>query len=272
MQEPNQNDGRMRDLNDRVRDLRNRLAVIRHRMPARFAGRGRLAAIAVAVLAAVGLAALGVVSANFGGNTPTTATADHSVADRLGDARADRGTRPSGTPGSDEPDPGASGRASKAPVTDTPRSKASGTPKASPSPKKTKPPAWVPPMPNAPVTSCFGMRWGVLHAGIDYALPPGTPVHSIGAGTVTAAGWNYSGYGISVVVDHGNGYLSHYAHLSGTAVGAGQRVSPGTVIGYEGTTGDSTGPHLHFEIHNGMWNQVEPAAWLRAHGVNPGGC
>jgi murein DD-endopeptidase MepM/ murein hydrolase activator NlpD len=127
-------------------------------------------------------------------------------------------------------------------------------------------------MPGAEITSCYGMRWGLLHAGIDFALPENTPIHAIGAGTVFAAGWTYAGYGISVVIDHGNGYFTHYAHMNNTAVSVGQTVSPGQVIGYEGSTGDSTGPHLHFEVHEGMWHQIDPAPWLRAHGIAITGC
>src|SRR5690606_14465922 len=101
-------------------------------------------------------------------------------------------------------------------------------------------------MPGARVTSCFGPRWGVLHAGIDLAKPANTPVYAAGAGRVTAAGWVYSGYGISVMIDHGNGYLTHYAHLNEATVNVGDRVAAGDLIGREGSTGDSTGPHLHF--------------------------
>ncbi|GAA2520282.1 M23 family metallopeptidase [Pilimelia columellifera] len=124
------------------------------------------------------------------------------------------------------------------------------------------------PMPGAAVTSCFGQRWGTLHAGIDFAKPSGTPIQSVKAGRVVAAGWNYGGYGISVMVKHDDGYLTHYAHMSRKAVQAGQRVAAGQTLGYEGSTGDSTGPHLHFEVHKGMWNQVNPTGWLRARGVN----
>jgi murein DD-endopeptidase MepM/ murein hydrolase activator NlpD len=125
-------------------------------------------------------------------------------------------------------------------------------------------------MPGAETTSCWGQRWGVLHAGIDLAQPAGTKIHAAGAGTVVAAGWVYAGYGISVVIDHGNGFLTHYAHQSRTTVQVGERVSAGQVIGYEGSTGDSTGPHLHFEVHKGLWNQIDPAPWMRARGVNLG--
>lgn len=104
-------------------------------------------------------------------------------------------------------------------------------------------------------------------------MPYGTPIRAAGAGTVVTSGWTYGGYGISVVVDHGNGYLSHYAHMSDTAVSAGRRVGPGQVLGYEGSTGHSTGPHLHFEVHRGaLRNAVDPASWLRTRGVDMGGC
>ena len=132
-------------------------------------------------------------------------------------------------------------------------------------------PKFVTPMAGAQVTSCYGQRWGVLHAGVDFAAAENTPERAVAAGTVVAAGWAYSGYGISVVVDHGNGYLTHYAHMNKTAVKVGQKVRAGTVLGYEGSTGDSTGPHLHFEVHKGsMWNQVDPAPWLKARGINTG--
>ncbi|WP_239086739.1 M23 family metallopeptidase [Catellatospora methionotrophica] len=140
--------------------------------------------------------------------------------------------------------------------------------KAAPKPPAAAPrPAWLIPMKGAQVTSCFGQRWGVLHAGIDFAMPNGTPIRAVGAGTVVSAGWAYSGYGISVVVDHHNGYLTHYAHMSQDKVSVGDEVKAGDILGLEGSTGDSTGPHLHFEVHKGMWNQINPAGWLADRGI-----
>ncbi len=134
-------------------------------------------------------------------------------------------------------------------------------------------PAWVNPMPDGTVTSCFGPRWGRLHAGVDLAAAHGTPIVAAGAGTVVSAGANFGGYGISVLIQHANGYLTHYAHMSKTVVKPGDRVRAGQHIGDEGSTGHSTGPHLHFEVHQGAWrNAVEPAAWLHAHGVDLPGC
>jgi peptidoglycan hydrolase-like protein with peptidoglycan-binding domain len=114
---------------------------------------------------------------------------------------------------------------------------------------------------HGPVTSPFGMRWGRLHAGIDFGAPTGTPVGAGGRGTVVAAGWNSGGYGNLVVIQHRLGYQTWYAHLSSVSVSTGQGVSGGTRIGAVGSTGHSTGPHLHFEVrHNGT--PVDPAGLL----------
>jgi murein DD-endopeptidase MepM/ murein hydrolase activator NlpD len=131
---------------------------------------------------------------------------------------------------------------------------------------------WVNPLPEAAVTSCFGERWGRLHAGVDLAAPDGTPIHAAGAGTVVAAG-PADGYGNAVLIDHGNGFLTHYGHMSAITVTVGQRVTAGQQIGNEGSTGHSTGPHLHFEVHQGAYkNPIEPTAWMHAHGVDIPGC
>ena len=86
------------------------------------------------------------------------------------------------------------------------------------------------------------------HSGIDLAAPLGTPVMAADSGVVIFSGWNDWGYGILVVLDHGNGWTSYYGHLSATAVSCGQFVSRGEYIGQVGSTGRSTGPHLHFEL------------------------
>ena len=131
---------------------------------------------------------------------------------------------------------------------------------------------WVNPLPEAAVTSCFGQRWGRLHAGVDLAAPDGTRIRAVGAGVVVSAG-PAEGYGIAVLIDHGNGYLTHYGHMSEVSVVAGQRVKPGQQIGLEGSTGHSTGPHLHFEVHEGYYqNPIEPTRWLHDHGVDITNC
>ena len=132
--------------------------------------------------------------------------------------------------------------------------------------------AWVHPLRSGRLTSCFGPRWGSFHRGIDLAAPTGTRVRAAHAGVIVSAGWRWTGYGISIVVRHGNGTYTHYAHLSRESVSRGQHVSAGQTIGRVGSTGDSTGPHLHFEVmrHGLLGHQVNPARWLRNHGVRSG--
>jgi murein DD-endopeptidase MepM/ murein hydrolase activator NlpD len=110
------------------------------------------------------------------------------------------------------------------------------------------------------VTSTFGMRWGRMHEGIDIAAPSGTPIVAAAAGTVISAG-SMGGYGNLVVIDHGGGLATAYAHMSGFAVGGGQGVAQGQVIGYVGCTGTCYGPHVHFEVRlNGA--AVDPLGYL----------
>ena len=131
---------------------------------------------------------------------------------------------------------------------------------------------WVNPLPEATVTSCFGQRWGRLHAGVDLAAPDGTRLRAAGAGVVVVAG-PAEGYGNAVLIDHGNGFLTHYGHMSAITVLAGQTVAAGEQIGNEGSTGHSTGPHLHFEVHQGFYqNPIEPTQWMHDHGVDIPGC
>lgn len=99
----------------------------------------------------------------------------------------------------------------------------------------------------ARVNSYYGYRGGEFHTGIDYAGSTGDPYVAAGAGTVVSAGWN-GNYGNSIVIDHGNGIQTRYAHSSKLLVVAGQTVSKGQTIGLVGSTGRATGPHLHFEV------------------------
>jgi septal ring factor EnvC (AmiA/AmiB activator) len=112
----------------------------------------------------------------------------------------------------------------------------------------------------APVTSEYGPRWGRMHRGIDQGASTGTPIGASKAGTVIFAGWQ-GGYGNLTLIDHGDGVVTAYAHQSRFAVGSGARVSQGQTIGFVGNTGNSTGPHLHFETRvNG--NAVNPRQYL----------
>ena len=113
---------------------------------------------------------------------------------------------------------------------------------------------------NGPVVSGFGMRWGRMHEGIDIGVGYGTPIHAAASGTVVFSGW-MDGYGNFVIIDHGGGMATAYGHQSAIAVGGGQSVSQGQVIGYVGCTGHCFGPHLHFEVRiNG--SPVDPLGYL----------
>ncbi|MDI3269147.1 MAG: M23 family metallopeptidase [Bacillota bacterium] len=97
------------------------------------------------------------------------------------------------------------------------------------------------------VTSSFGPRWGSFHSGIDIGVQAGTPVYAADSGYVRAAG-SSGAYGLRIIIDHGSGYSTLYAHLSKITVNVGQKVTRGDLIGHTGRTGHTTGPHLHFEI------------------------
>ena len=113
---------------------------------------------------------------------------------------------------------------------------------------------------NGPVVSPFGMRWGRLHAGVDIAVPSGTPVHAAKSGRVLIAGW-VSGYGNYTCIGHGGGLSTCYGHQTSIGVSVGQSVSQGQVIGYSGCTGHCFGPHVHFETRmNGA--PVNPMGYL----------
>jgi murein DD-endopeptidase MepM/ murein hydrolase activator NlpD len=113
---------------------------------------------------------------------------------------------------------------------------------------------------NAPMTSPFGWRWGRMHEGVDLGAAYGTAIAAAAAGVVIYAGWE-GGYGNLTVIDHGGGLATAYGHQSRIAVSVGQSVSQGETIGFVGSTGHSTGPHLHFEVRvNG--EAVDPLGYL----------
>jgi peptidoglycan hydrolase-like protein with peptidoglycan-binding domain len=112
-----------------------------------------------------------------------------------------------------------------------------------------------------PMGDGFGFVSGRNHTGIDFPEPLGTPIGAAGRGVVTFAGWNSGGYGYLMVIRHRLGYETWYAHQSRFAVGVGASVAGGVRIGYVGSTGRSTGPHLHFEVrHNGA--PINPLPYL----------
>jgi murein DD-endopeptidase MepM/ murein hydrolase activator NlpD len=112
------------------------------------------------------------------------------------------------------------------------------------------------------LTSGFGWRWGRMHKGVDIAAGVGTPIVAAASGVVTYAGWNSGGYGNLVEVQHADGSTTLYAHNNRILVSEGQRVQQGQQIAEMGSTGYSTGPHLHFEIHPSGQGAVNPMAYL----------
>ena len=113
------------------------------------------------------------------------------------------------------------------------------------------------------VSSPYGLRWGGtdFHPGMDIANDMGTPIVATADGVVEYAGWNSGGYGNMVDINHGNGIMTRYGHASQVVVSAGQQVKRGQLIAYMGSTGFSTGPHVHYEVHvNG--NRVNPISYL----------
>ena len=135
-------------------------------------------------------------------------------------------------------------------------SKFGGTPSANPN----MPSIWPT---NGVVTSPYGLRWGGtdFHPGMDIANDLGTPIVATADGVVEYAGWNSGGYGNMVDINHGNGIMTRYGHASQVVVTAGQYVKRGQLIAYMGSTGFSTGPHVHYEVHvNGQ--RVNPISYL----------
>ncbi|MEU3609562.1 peptidoglycan DD-metalloendopeptidase family protein [Streptomyces sp. NPDC035033] len=168
----------------------------------------------------------------------------------------------------------ATGEAPRKTVQDKPRAKPrSDRPQARP-----EPPA--PPREDrysAPVSADIGTRYGKpgsswssgYHTGVDFPVPTGTTVKAVADGRIVSAGWG-GAYGYQIVVRHDDGRYSQYAHLSALSVREGQRVSGGQRIGRSGSTGNSSGPHLHFEVRTGpgYGSDIDPLAYLRARGVS----
>ena len=123
-------------------------------------------------------------------------------------------------------------------------------------------------------SSCFGSRWGVAHLGVDIAAPIGTPIYAATSGVVERSG-PATGFGLAVYLRGTNGVVTVYGHVNRAFVKAGDRVTVGQQIAEVGNRGQSTGPHLHFEVHpDGQLysGAVDPAPWLRSPGVAFSGC
>ena len=116
---------------------------------------------------------------------------------------------------------------------------------------------------NGFISSGYGLRWNgaEFHQGIDIAAEMGTPIVATADGVVTIAGWNAGGYGNMVDIDHGSGVSTRYGHASAVVVTPGQRVRRGQIIAYVGSTGHSTGPHLHYEVRL-SGQPVNPSSYL----------
>ncbi|HLL34826.1 M23 family metallopeptidase [Streptomyces sp.] len=136
---------------------------------------------------------------------------------------------------------------------------------------------WVAPVKGYTKTASFaqnGARWQSTHSGQDFAVPSGTKVVAAHGGTVVKAGGNGAGdgpaYGNAIVIKHGNGQYSQYAHLSKINVKVGQIVATGQKIALSGNTGNSSGPHLHFEIRTtpNYGTAIDPVAFLRGKGLS----
>ncbi|WP_345963919.1 M23 family metallopeptidase [Streptomyces sp. BRB040] len=131
--------------------------------------------------------------------------------------------------------------------------------------------SWVAPVETYELSASFGSggsRWANRHTGQDFAVPIGTPVRSAGAGRVLKVSCG-GAFGIQVVVQHAGGYYTQYAHLAAVAVDQGDRVEAGQWIAQSGTTGNSTGPHLHFEVRvtPETGSALDPVPWLSRRGV-----
>jgi murein DD-endopeptidase MepM/ murein hydrolase activator NlpD len=180
---------------------------------------------------------------------PTAAVVDADVTERLGELAASRNIRDAEQAAAAQVQAEAD-RVAAAAAAEAARPKA------------------VLPVNGARLTSGFGARWGTLHAGIDLAAPMHTPEYAAMDGVVLEAG-PASGYGLVVYIQHENGDVTVYGHMDEILVQAGQVVRAGDTIALLGNRGQSTGPHLHFEVHVGGIDgqKIDPLPWLRDKGV-----
>ncbi|MET0838974.1 MAG: M23 family metallopeptidase [Marmoricola sp.] len=136
---------------------------------------------------------------------------------------------------------------------------------------KKKPPPWVLPVEGYHLTGRFGASsslWSSTHTGLDFAADEGSEIRSIGPGVVSETASD-GAYGNKTVVRLDDGTVLWYCHQSEFAAEPGQRVEPGDLIGYVGSTGNVTGPHLHLEVHPAGGEPIDPEAWLPEHALHP---
>ncbi|WP_441245445.1 M23 family metallopeptidase [Kitasatospora sp. McL0602] len=159
-----------------------------------------------------------------------------------------------------------------APSAPAPAPAATPAPEPAPAPAPAPAPSFYSPAPGALVSNPYGVAnheyAAGYHTGVDFAVDSGTPLRAVGAGTVVSAGWD-GAYGREIVLRLADGHFAEYAHMSSLTVDAGESVTPGQEIGRSGTTGNSTGPHLHFEIRNAnkYGSVVDPIAYLTERGA-----
>ncbi|MEV6249743.1 LysM peptidoglycan-binding domain-containing M23 family metallopeptidase [Streptomyces sp. NPDC051742] len=193
---------------------------------------------------------------------PKKAAAPKSTQKSSAGSSAKNGDTPRASRGSERPAAPAATTESSAPAAST----SSGSAGESTSS------GWVAPVSGGVSTPyrASGSMWSSgYHTGADFIASSGTTVRAVGAGTVVSAGWS-GAYGNEVVIQHADGNYSQYAHLSSLAVSSGQAVTGGQQIGLSGSTGNSTGPHLHFEIRTSpsYGSDIDPLGYLRQHGVS----
>jgi murein DD-endopeptidase MepM/ murein hydrolase activator NlpD len=134
-----------------------------------------------------------------------------------------------------------------------------------------KPPPYRLPVAGYHLTGRFGASsslWSSTHTGLDFAAGEGTEIRAVASGVVTSVGYD-GAYGNKTEVRLADGTVLWFCHQSGTEVSAGERVAAGQLIGYVGSTGNVTGPHLHLEVHPAGGDPVDPDAWLVDHGLHP---
>lgn len=232
-----------------------------------------IAAAVVATVAAVGASEAPVTMAAAdqarGGGSPSGVTSATGADTATGVSLKSTPPNPTTTTAADP----AARKASSATSTTTRISRAkrvAKAPRALSKPGQTVAGVWVKPNPG-PMTSCFCMRWGTMHWGVDLAGPRGSAILAVGDGVVLDAG-PQDGFGNWVVIRHSNGDVSIYGHMLYYFVQVGQKVKAGEKIALVGSEGQSTGPHLHFEIHKGGLDgvKVDPIPWLKARGITVG--